>query len=78
MQMQLSIVQRCGSLFVVLIFFQAPASNEGQSDPSTSGQGKAYWLMKSEPSEFSWEMLSNAKDQTTNWNGAEMKQCYTD
>lgn len=27
----------------------------------------AHWLMKSEPSAYSWEQL--AKDQRTNWNG---------
>lgn len=28
-----------------------------------------YWLMKTEPSEFSWEDLKNAPGQTTSWEG---------
>lgn len=28
-----------------------------------------YWLVKTEPSEFSWEDLKNAPGQTTSWEG---------
>ena len=36
--------------------------------PRTPGE-KRYWLVKSEPSTFSFDNLRSAKDQTTQWDG---------
>jgi predicted RNA-binding protein with PUA-like domain len=36
--------------------------------PRAPGE-RRYWLVKSEPSTFSWDDLLAAKDRTTNWNG---------
>ena len=36
--------------------------------PRTPGE-RRYWLVKSEPSTFSWDDLVASNDQTTNWNG---------
>ena len=36
--------------------------------PRTPGE-KRYWLVKSEPSTFSFDDLMNAKDRTTGWDG---------
>jgi len=36
--------------------------------PRSPGE-RRYWLVKSEPSTFSWDDLLAAKDRTTNWDG---------
>jgi predicted RNA-binding protein with PUA-like domain len=36
--------------------------------PRAPGE-RRYWLVKSEPTTFSWDDLVASKDQTTNWNG---------
>ena len=36
--------------------------------PRAPGE-RRYWLVKSEPTTFSWDDLLSSKDQTTNWNG---------
>jgi predicted RNA-binding protein with PUA-like domain len=36
--------------------------------PRAPGE-RRYWLVKSEPTTFSWDDLLASKDQTTNWNG---------
>ena len=36
--------------------------------PRAPGE-RRYWLVKSEPSTFSWDDLLAAKDRTTNWDG---------
>ena len=35
----------------------------------TKTNNRRYWLMKSEPSSFSWEDLKNEKNRTTCWDG---------
>src|SRR4030095_5265971 len=50
-----------------------PAKKEGGGGgavfkPRAPGE-RRYWLVKSEPSTFSWDDLLEAKDRTTNWDG---------
>src|SRR5262249_6942181 len=44
-----------------------PPLRGGASLNRGEGEGMAYWLMKSEPSAYSWDQL--VKDKRTNWSG---------
>lgn len=37
--------------------------------PTTAGKERSYWLLKSEPSSFSWSDLWKAKGRRTCWDG---------
>jgi predicted RNA-binding protein with PUA-like domain len=54
-------------------FAAKPPKKEGGAwaavfTPRAPGE-RRYWLVKSEPTTFSWDDLLASKDQTTNWNG---------